>query len=86
MRKCIMVKVGEAKKRKRTKMGRFINFAELGEICIIGLGDGCPWDQHSEGLCDLDGLRDLGRPVQSGNFHGAVTRMYEVSTDGFFRP
>jgi len=36
-----MVKVGEAKKSKTTKIGRrVINFAEIGEyaICIIGLG------------------------------------------------
>ena len=42
MRKCIMVKVGEAKTRKRTKVGGYINFAEIGEkyaIYIIGLGE-----------------------------------------------
>src|SRR6218665_775301 len=29
MRKCIMVKIGEAKKRKTTKIGGFINLVEI---------------------------------------------------------
>ena len=33
MRKCIMVKEGEANKQKETKTGEFINFAEIGGIC-----------------------------------------------------
>jgi len=34
MHKCIIVKVGKAKKRKQMKMGKkFINFAEVGGIC-----------------------------------------------------
>jgi len=41
MRKCIIVKVGEAQKTKNNKnRGEFINFVEIGmkyAICIIGL-------------------------------------------------
>jgi len=29
MHRCIMVKLGESQKRKRTKIGLFINFAEI---------------------------------------------------------
>lgn len=39
-RKCIMIKVGEAKKRKRAKIGGIYTFADIEgeyEICVIGL-------------------------------------------------
>src|SRR6218665_216137 len=77
--KCIMVKIGGKQKRRKLNKKRklnenrrkFINFQEIGGICIIGFRDGSPCIKLR--VSDHSGFRFLIHTYIRSNLCGYIT-------------